>query len=191
VHSCSKDEAQAVTGKIPLVELADRHPGLTKAIGEGYCEAAAVCFSRHHVPPSDLFLDCDGSSSTCSAEWVVPDQRTKAAWANEIDATEAGAYGVSLAAIEMVKGLVAVRRAETLTGADYYVAPFGTNTDDLEACMRLEISGTDKGNRTIIRQCLEAKISQAAAGASNLPAIAAVVGFRERAVVIARLDNVL
>ncbi|MBI3938775.1 MAG: hypothetical protein HY323_17530 [Betaproteobacteria bacterium] len=160
-------------------------------MGDGYCEAASVCLSRHHEPPSDLVVDCEGNSSKCSAEWVAPDQQTKAAWANEIDATEAGAYGVSLAAIELAKGLVAVRRAETLTGADYYVAPLGTNADDLEACMRLEVSGTDKGNRAVIQQRLKAKISQATAAASNLPAIASVVGFRECAVVIAKMDDAL
>ena len=179
------------TSKLPLIALADRHLGLTKAIGDGYCEAASVCLSRHHEPPSDLVVDCDSNSSKCSAEWVAPDPRTKAAWANEIDATEAGAYGVSLAAIELVKGLVAVRRAETLTGADYYIAPLGTNAYDLEGCIRLEVSGTDRGNRSVIRQRLQAKISQAAAGDSNLPAIASVVGFRERTVLIAKLSDAL
>lgn len=175
--------------KIPLSDLADRHPGVTRAIGESYCEAAAVCFGRHHESPSDVAVDCDGATSACIAEWTTPDDRAKAAWANELDATEAGAYGVSLASIELVKGLVAIRRAETLTGADYYVAPLGTTADDLEACVRLEVSGTDKGNRTAIRQRLESKLKQAAAGSSNLPAIAAVVGFRERAVLIARLGG--
>lgn len=179
------------TSKLPLIALADRHPGLTKAIGDGYCEAASVCLSRHHEPPSEIVVDCDGNSSKCSAEWVAPDPRTKVAWANEIDATEAGAYGICLAVIELAKGLVAVRRAETLTGADYYIAPLGTNADDLEACIRLEVSGTDTGNRTVIRQRLEAKISQAAAGKSNLPAIASVVGFRERAVLVAQLGDAI
>ncbi len=178
-----------MTTKLPLIALADRHPGVTKAIGDGYCEAAAVCFSRHHQPPADLMLDCEGDSSKCSAEWVAPDQRTKSAWANEIDATEAGAYGVSLAAIELAKGLVAIGRAETLTGADYYVAPLGASADDLEDCVRLEVSGTDKGSPSVIQQRLKAKIGQAAAGVSNLPAIALVVGFRERVIVIAKLGN--
>ena len=71
-----------------------------------------------------------------------PDVRTLNAHANEIDATEAGAYGVSLAAVEAISGLVAVRRAETLTGADWYIAPQGTDADDLESCIRLEVSGT-------------------------------------------------
>lgn len=34
-------------------------------------------------------------------KWRETDERTLRAWATEIDATEAGAYGVSLAAIEM------------------------------------------------------------------------------------------
>jgi hypothetical protein len=38
-----------------------------------------------------------------------------------------------------------------------------------------------------MRQRLESKLEQAAAGSSNLPAIAAVVGFRERAILIAEL----
>jgi hypothetical protein len=94
---------------------------------------------------------------------------------------------VSLAAVELGKSLVAVRRAETLTGADYYVAPPGSSAEDLEACFRLEVSGTDKGNRAVMRQRLGSKLEQAAAGSSNLPAIAAVVGFRERAILIADL----
>lgn len=183
-----------MTSRLSLAKLADRHPGLTRAIGDGYCEAAAVCLSRHHKPPSDLVVDCEGDTVECIAEWVEPDLRSKRAWANDTDATEAGAYAVSLAAIEWAKGLVAVRRAETLTGADYYVAPIGTNPDDLndlEECIRLEVSGTDKGSRAAIRQRLKGKIDQAAAGVSNLPAIASVVGFLERAIMIAKLDEPL
>ena len=176
-----------VMAELLLFKLATRHPGLTPAIGEGYSEAAAVCLSRHHSSPTEFHLECAGATSTCGTAWTSPDERTKLAWANEIDATEAGAYGVSLAAVELSRGMVAVRRAETLTGADYYVAPLGSSADDLEACFRLEVSGTDKGNRAVMRQRLEGKLEQAAAGCSNLPAIAAVVGFRERAILIADL----
>ncbi len=172
-----------------LIDLADRHPGLTSAIGESYCEAASVCLSRHHTSPAELRLECDGAISSCDANWNSPDERTKAAWANEIDATEAGACALSLASIELTMNLVAVRRAETLTGADYYVAPRGTPIDDLEGCLRLEVSGTDRGSRAIVRQRLESKLKQAAAGSSNLPAIAAVVGFRECTVLIAELGG--
>lgn len=175
--------------KLPLHELSDRHPGLTKAIGEGYSEAAAVCLSRHHQPPVNIAVNTDGSVSECSAEWTTPDHKTQRAWANEIDTTEAGAYAMSLAAIELNQGLVAVRRAETLTGADYYVAPVGEDPDDLESCIRLEVSGTDKGAKVEIDKRLKIKIKQAGAGASNLPAIASVVAFRECAIAFSKVEE--
>jgi hypothetical protein len=106
------------------------------------------------------------------------------AWANDIDTTESGAYGVCLAAVEVEERLVAVRRAETLTGADWYVAPIGTQTDDLEGCFRLEVSGVDSGGRAVVDARLRQKVEQTRRGASNRPAIASVVGFKERAVAI-------
>lgn len=174
---------------LSLNDLSDRHPGLTRAIGDGYSEAAAVCLSRHHQPPTIVSIGFDENGSECNATWSVPDDRTRRAWANEIDATEAGAYGLALAAVELEHGLVAIRRAETLTGADYYIAPAGTDLSDLEECLRLEVSGTDGGDEKVIAQRLKSKLKQAAAGASNLPAIASVVGFQARAIVMAKLDD--
>ena len=100
-----------------------------------------------------------------------------------------GAYGVSLAAVEVEAQLVAVRRAETLTGADWYVAPMGTEPDDLESCFRLEVSGVNIGGRSVVDARLQQKIAQTRRGTSNLPAIAAVVGFKERAVAIQKVSD--
>jgi hypothetical protein len=111
------------------------------------------------------------------------------AWANDIDTTESGAYGVCLAAIEIEENLVAVRRAETLSGSDWYVAPVGSRPEDLEKCLRLEVSGLDSGNRTAIETRLLQKINQTKKGRSNLPAIASVVGFREKVVVIRKVSD--
>lgn len=111
------------------------------------------------------------------------------AWANESDATRDGAYAVSLAAVEVREDLVAMRRAETLTGADYYVAASGSDPDDLEHSFRLEVSGTDSGDMGVVRQRLMQKQAQARAGRSNLPAIAAVVGFKAIVVAIARVED--
>jgi hypothetical protein len=121
--------------------------------------------------------------SDCEAQWETPNSRISGAWANETDATEFGAYGVSLASIEISEGLVAIHRAETRTGADYYVAPPGTTIEDLEECLRLEVSGTDHGANKDIRARLTAKISQAKNGTSNIPAVASVVAFKELIVV--------
>jgi hypothetical protein len=99
-----------------------------------------------------------------------------------------GAYGVALAVVEISEGMFAVRRAETGTGADYYVAPSNTAADDLEAWFRLEVSGVDRGDRLILAQRLKQKVQQAVDGQSNLPALAAVVGFRARCVGVARAE---
>lgn len=73
-------------------------------------------------------------------------------------------------------GFCAVMRAETLSGADYYVAPVGITPPDLEDCLRLEVSGTNLDSYEVRRR-LRNKVNQAARGSSSLPAIAAVVGF--------------
>jgi DNA-binding NarL/FixJ family response regulator len=119
------------------------------------------------------------------AEWSVPDERTRHAWANEIDTTEAGAYCVALAAIEMTDDLVAIRRAETHTGADYYVAPKGASPTDLEEAFRLEVSGMKEGSQSSVNTRLRQKLEQTARGRSSLPAIAAVVAFSPPQVAIA------
>jgi hypothetical protein len=122
-------------------------------------------------------------------EWHSTTQRERHAWANETDATEAGAYGLALAGVEL-EGLVAVRRAETRTGADYYISIAGSVTDDLESCVRLEVSGIDRGDEAMIRQRLRQKVRQALAGLSSLPAMAAVVGFRARLLALARAEDI-
>ena len=169
--------------------MARRHTGLTKPIADSQTEAARVCLERHHRSPADFDLDRNGTRSGVVIEWQPPNARTRGAWANETDATEAGASACALAAVELIDGLVAVRRAETGTGADHYVAPPGASADDLEDCLRLEVSGVDRGPEQVVRQRLNAKLRQAAAGNSNLPALAGVVGFRARLIAVADLKG--
>jgi hypothetical protein len=130
----------------------------------------------------------EGEIREAIAEWEETTQRERHAWANTTDTTEAGAYGFALAVIEL-KGLVAVRRAETRTGADYYISAPGSATNDLEDCVRLEVSGVDRGDEKSIRLRLRQKIQQALFGASSLPAIAAVVGFRARIVALGHAEE--
>ena len=165
-----------------------RHFGLTKAIADFYTEAARVCLDRHHRPPTDFQVNKGDSSTLALVQWATTEERARRAWANETDATESGAYACALAAVELVDELVAVHRAETRTGADYYVAPKGTSPDDLEDCLRLEVSGVDRGSDGVVRQRLTAKLKQAAEGDSNLPAVAGVVGFQTRLIMLAALD---
>lgn len=167
-----------------LDAMAQRHRALTPSIAGSYREAASVCLSRHHTPPIVITLSDNGSQTTAELAWVVPDQRTLGAWANETDATEAGAYGCVIASVEVLRGLFAVRRAETGTGADYYVGPNGSGLEDLENCLRLEVSGVDRGNLSDVARRLLEKVRQASEGASNLPALAGVIGFSSSIVMV-------
>lgn len=172
-----------------LTSLDKRHRGVTRAIATSYSEAARVCLDRHHKSPTLFALRNDDVSRHVRLSWRRPAKRVKDAWANEIDATEAGAYCVVIAAAELDRGLVAVRRAETRTGADYYLTPPDAAADDLEACIRLEVSGLDKGTAGAVEYRLRLKLDQAAAGRSNLPALAGVVGFQAQLIVLQELKQ--
>ena len=75
-----------------------------------------------------------------------------------------------------------------MTGVDYYVASKDNSPDDLESCLRLEVSGIDRGPESRIRHRLREKLIQAAAGNSNLPALAGVAGFNARMILLAKLQ---
>lgn len=169
---------------LPIHTMGDRHRGLTPAIAEYLVEGARVCLDRHHESPVNFEIRKEEMRTTVSAEWELTDDRTKDAWANEIDTTEAGASACTLAAVELVTGLVAVHRAETRTGADYYVASEDAAIEDLEDCIRLEVSGIDRGDFGIVNRRLIDKINQVMAGDSNLPAMAGVTGFQCRTILL-------
>jgi hypothetical protein len=173
---------------LPLAKLSERHIGLTAALAESYHEAARVCLDRHHQPPASFSLQDDSSATSATVDWQQTDDRCRAAYANEIDTTEWGAYACALASTELTQGLVAIRRAETRTGADYYLGPPGTQLDDLEDCLRLEVSGTDKGTDNDVEIRLLQKIAQVSHGESNLPALAAVVGFKAKKIATRKVN---
>lgn len=171
-----------------LPDLHRRHPGLTEAVSHSFAEAAGVCFSRHHQPPATLQVHNGAARTPRQVHWQSPDERASRAWANRDDATRDGAYSVSLAAIEVEQGLVAVGRAETRTGADYLVAEPGS-TEDYEEALRLEVSGTDAGDASAIRQRLRQKTQQVKDGGADTPALACVVGFAELQVAIEVIEG--
>lgn len=161
-----------------------RHRALTSPVAGSYQEAASVCLSRHHTPPVQVNLSDNGSEQSADLDWIAPDARSLGAWANAIDATEAGAYGCVIAGIEELRGLFAVRRAETGTGADYYIGPPDAGVTDLEGCIRLEVSGVDRGDHREVGKRLIEKIRQTREGNSSLPAVAGVFGFSARILMV-------
>jgi len=170
---------------LKLTNLHKRHPGISLGISVSYTEAACVCLDRHHKPPVELVVDERSEPLKLSIEWKESDHNLKRAWANEIDTTEAGAYCLALATVEVTDDLVAISRAETKTGADYYLGTKNKAHDDLEDLHRLEVSGINNSDSLLIKNRLQQKIKQAQLGRSNLPAIAAVVGFSSLQIAIA------
>ena len=116
---------------LQLSNLDARHPGVSHGIAMCYKEAAQVCLERHHKPPKVFSLTLDSVNVTADADWSPPSPALQAAWNNSIDATEAAAYCIALAAVEITNGLYAIFRAETQSGADYYLAPEGVEAGDL------------------------------------------------------------
>jgi hypothetical protein len=169
---------QSMPGKsLKIKGLSDRHLGVTSALASSYYEAACVCLDRHHISPQDVAVLDDDSADVAAIVWEASDRRMRNAWANKDDATEAGAYCLALASAETTRGLVAVARAQGRTGVDYYLGPADGRLEDLEASIRLEVSGTDEGSLSTIRSRLRQKLEQAGRVDSNLPALATVVGF--------------
>lgn len=169
--------------------LEERHPGISPGLAASFCEAVAICLQRHHSSPVEVSIK-HITEVTATVNWVKPDDTTLRAWANEIDATEAGAVGIALASVELSDGLVAYARAETRTGADYYLGPADASPLDLENSHRLEVSGICSDNESKLRSRLRKKIAQAKAGISNLPAIAAIVGFSSKTVLLADMEEI-
>jgi hypothetical protein len=177
-------------GPLPdLTSLHERHR-LTRHLCGEMAESASVCLSRHHARPSvDVELAKPrGAPVIRSLAWVPPDEVTLQSYANRDDATRDGAYSVALAAVEVELGLLARSRAETRTGADWYVGPPG-HFDDLEDALRLEVSGVDSGDRRMVMARVRTKVAQARAGDSDKHALACVVGFLSRLVVIRRVED--
>lgn len=172
-----------------LCLLPASHPGLSEAKALALCAAACVCLHRHHRSPTKIDVKLDAAASEHTVTWAVPTARDRNSNRNAIDATCDGAYAVALMCLERRLGLVAVGRAEQGSGADWYVAPPGhgvneagePNLDD-PAILRLEVGGHD--HRPSLPYELKLKVEQLQAGASDVPGIAAVVGFKKGRVLI-------
>jgi hypothetical protein len=179
------DEASQVIARIlRFEELAGRHP-IDPFQLQCYANAAKVRLELHHSPPVSFEVTAKGETTTYQIEWAPIDDLLRRSYNNGDDAKRDGAYVLAFAAVEDIEGLVGIGRAETKTGADYYVAPLGASPTDLEEALRLEVSGSD-GTETELRARLRQKQEQTRRGTGREPAIAAVVGFKSRLILLER-----
>ena len=166
--------------RLSIEALDTRHPGLNEHAAGFLSDAARVCLHRHHRAPTEISIRNDEAVLTADIDWTEPDSRCLASHGNRDDATRDGACACVIAAVELTNGLVAIGRAQTKEGADYYVAPAGATVGDFEDAIRLEVSGLNEGQEHEVAARLNQKVVQARSGKSPLPAIAGVIGFRER-----------
>lgn len=170
--------------------MSERHPGLSEAVAASHCEAAQVCLARHHQPPATFRLEYGEGVLDAVVDWELPSERARAAWRNQVAATENGASAMVLAAVEETLGLVACSRAETRSGADYLMVPAGSAFSDLESSIRLEISGVDSGPARLVYERVRKKIEQVLRGTGELPALVGVAGFSCRRIVLEAVESV-
>jgi hypothetical protein len=173
-----------------ISRLHERHFGLTVSVSGGFAEALATILDRRHSPPAPLRYRhvTEARDETYTLAWVPGDHRTRAAWANDTEATEAAACGVALAVVETDLGLFAVSRVRQGGGADYWVAPAGTEVNpgdgelDFEGATRLEVSGIETcPSEAALLNRLAKKVEQVKSGGAD-EGLAAVVAFNMLAI---------
>ncbi|MGZ5440831.1 MAG: hypothetical protein ACXW5U_08705 [Thermoanaerobaculia bacterium] len=150
-----------------------KHIGVSKALSETFEEATAVCLSDGPGAPTPFEVAVKDTTTRRLLRWQEPNVTQHRAWANTIDCIEAAAYGVALSAVESEFGFVAIERASTRTGADYYLA--SSLGDYLENAVRLEVSGTASAEAHRIRDRMKDKMRQVAHPSD--PSLACVVSF--------------
>jgi hypothetical protein len=167
---------------LPIFEMDQRHYGLTAEVAGAYCQAAYVCLERHHSSPAEFVITLDDQVRTVAVHWPQITDRVRAAWANQSDSVRDGAYAMAIAAVEMMTGLQAIGRSETLTGADYIMAEPGVEHRNFNSGIRLEVSGTELPDPVQVASRLRSKIAQLKKGKSTLRGRVCVVGFRTKSV---------
>lgn len=163
--------------KLDIQGLWERHRGVSRGIASAYSEAVSVCLHKQHSAPVHYDLRDNNDHHEAVVEWEAPTAELIDAWGNDIDVVEWAAYGLALAGMELTRGLVALGRAETKSGADYYLGLADDGPNDLETVKRLEVSGVGAGAEAAIQSRLKKKLLQTAQGASDVPAVASIVGF--------------
>jgi hypothetical protein len=162
-----------------------RHPGVSPGRGASYEEAARVCFDqRYGRSPIQLAIERGPARTHAWVAWTHADDQLNVAWRNAEEITEHAAYGVALAVLETLYGMIAVRGTEVKTGADFYVARREASRANMEKWLRLEVAGVGLGNYRALHRQLRKKVRQLRHGRSNLPGLVCVVGFESKWVLI-------
>lgn len=173
---------------LPLKDLHLRHRALrSEARARSFLEAAQFCLAMQgFTPPEEFQVQDEDESELIRVEWEPIGDDCKNSWRNDPKAIEEGACTLAIAAVELRRGLYAWEIPPRGTHVDYYLAP--QDAEDLEEAWRLEVSGT-VCNQAEVRKRLHQKIRQASKGKSSWPALACVVGFKVRMIMMQTIKS--
>ena len=160
-----------------------RDLGACSRLSPGVCaylgEAASVVLGAFHAPPppptpAALF---DGEARhEAGLVWRAPDPVQRGSHANELEVVRDGACAVAIAAVYAHAGYLVRKRPRHGSGADYLMTRVG---DEEENFVRLEVSGTARGDALELRARMAQKRAQLRAGREEGPGIAVVVAFKD------------
>lgn len=142
-------------------------PGVCAYLGE----AASVVLGAFHAPPppptpAALF---DGEAQhEAGLVWRAPDPVQRGSHANELEVVRDGACAVAIAAVHAHAGYLVRKRPRHGSGADYLMTRIGDEEDHF---VRLEVSGTARGDALEMRARIAEKRAQLRAGREEGPAI--------------------
>lgn len=161
--------------EISLASLAKGLGNLTAAYGALIAEAASVCLEdQGHGLSMALGIDGDFAAIVTLHREPV-DERARWSHNDAERATENGAYGVALLALQELTGLTVLLQSRRGSGFDFWLGP---ETGYLfQEGVRLEVSGIRRGDETSIRRRLRSKLRQTEQSRQLAPAYVAIVEF--------------
>lgn len=163
-----------------------RQLGACSRLSPGVCaylaEAAAVVLASFHTPPpppTPAAVFRGGARRDAVLFWDAPDSVQQGSHANELEVVRDGACAVAVAAVFAAEGYLVRKRPRHGSGADYLMTRIG---DDADNFVRLEVSGTARGDALELRARLAQKRVQLREGRGAEPGVAVVVAFKDATV---------
>lgn len=142
-------------------------------------EAASVVLASFHVPPpppTPAAVFRGEARHDAVLLWEAPDAVQQSSHANELEVVRDGACAIAVAAVYAEGGYLVRKRPRHGSGADYLMTRVG---DDADNFVRLEVSGTARGDAVELRARLAQKRVQLREGRDPAPGIAVVVAFKD------------
>lgn len=173
-------------GTIDLLDLTNgAFPEISTGLATHCMEAACVSLEYHSHDCADCKLHVSVTKDSQTPEiskyrltYPLPNEIVKNS-NNDSDATEYGAYGISLLLLKKIANYQFIEQSSRYNGFDFYLKENDAGDDNIFAgCVRLEVSGIRKGTQAQINTRVKGKLSQiSVSDIMNTPKIVSVVEF--------------